>query len=214
MGKKRSRTLILIVLFSATLVGARTAGSYRLRRAPEPPRWGMIPYHFEEWNGRDMQFDPVYGQDPSDSMLLRAYEGGNGNTVIVYAGHYNDLAAVMELHNPEVCYPAQGWSIRTIGESGEIVQRGIRIRAREMTVDSSSGHRAVMWWYNAGGRPFENRIRYLYISLALASLQGRTGGSLVRLEAPFEGQGEGAARARLEQFRSALLPYLEQALPD
>jgi EpsI family protein len=214
MGIKRIRSVLLIVLFSATLVGARAARDFRLRLASEPPRWEVIPYHFGEWKGSDRQFDPVYGQDPSDTMLLRAYEGGDGKSVVVYAGYYKDLAAVMELHNPEVCYPAQGWSIQTIGESEETVQQGIRIRAREMIVNSSSGHRAVMWWYNAGTRPFENRLRHLYISLALASFRGRTDGSLVRLETPFQGKDEAAARTRLEKFRTALLPSLERALPD
>jgi EpsI family protein len=214
MGKKRNHTAILIVLLAATLVGVQAARDYRLSRTPQPPDWEFIPYEIGGWNGQDMKFDPIYGQDPSSSMLLRGYEGGDGKRVVVYTGYYKDLAAVMELHNPEVCYPSQGWSIRTIGESDVIDQRGIRMRAREMIVDSSEGHRAVMWWYNAGSRPFENRLRHLYFALALASLRGRPDGSLVRLETPFEGKDEDAARITLEEFRTALLPSLQRALPD
>jgi hypothetical protein len=82
-----------------------------------------------------------------------------------------------------------------------------------MLVDRVGEKRLVMWWYNAGGHAFENRLRYVYLSLALASLQGRTDGSLVRLEAPLEGNSEVAAQERLEKFRSDFLPLLERALP-
>jgi EpsI family protein len=214
MAEKRIRAVILIVLLAAASLGARAGRTYRLNLVQKPPDWKELPYHFGDWSGREARFDKIYGEDPADDALLRSYQGKDGKHIIVYVGYYKDLAAVMELHNPELCYPSQGWSIGPIGESEEDSYRGTTLRARTMIVNMNGHGRAVMWWYNAGSRPFEDRLRYVYVSLAMAALRGRTDGSLVRLEAPLEDEDGAAAISRLAKFRSDFLPLLERAQPQ
>lgn len=213
MARKRIHITILIVLFGCASLAARTASHYRSELVRHPPNWDVFPYQLREWKGWDAKFDPVYGKDPSDAMLLRTYEGKGHKHVFLYIGYYKDLPAVMEIHNPEICYQAQGWSILSNGESNLVFYRGKALRAEQMLVNKETNSRVVMWWYNVGSRPFEDRLRYVYISLALSSLQGRTDGSLVRLEAPLEGEEKEAAQVRLEQFRNDFLPLLDQAMP-
>lgn len=213
MELKRIRVVVLIVLFAGSLIAAKAATRYRSILLVKPPEWNLVPYSFGEWNGWDVKFSSPEEQDLSDAMLLRAYVGKDHKHVLMFVGYYSDVAAIMEFHTPEVCYPAHGWSIRSEGESGEATFRGQAIRAQRMLVRKVDEDRIVMWWYNAGGHAFEDRLRYVYLSLAMASLRGRTDGSLVRLEAPLEGDSESAAQARLEKFRGDFLPLLEHALP-
>lgn len=213
MDRQTARVIILTAVFACACLAARAAVEYRENRVRSLPTWDSVPYQASEWQGRDAAFDSVFGKDPSDSPLLRVYRNNAGKDVIVYVGYYSDLAGVMELHTPEICYPAQGWFVHSTGSSEKTLYQGLPFRAQEMLVSKGESSRLVMWWYNAGSRPFENRIRYLYFSLALASLQGRTDGSLVRLEAPLEGDDVASAKERLERFRADFLPYLESALP-
>ena len=85
--------------------------------------------------------------------------------------------------------------------------------ARMMVADKNGDRRLVMWWYNAGPRPFQTRIRYVYAMLMMSAFTGRTDGSMVRLETPLARDSEAAAVARIEDFRTQFLPVLNMALP-
>ena len=105
------------------------------------------------------------------------------------------------------------WRISSAGKSTGGIFRGREIPVSEIVADKAGDKRLVMWWYNAGSRPFESRIRYIYAMVTLSSVTGRTDGSMVRLETPVDPNGELAARARLEEFRKSFLPKLDAALP-
>jgi len=174
----------------------------------------MVPYQLGPWRGADEKFDPIYGTDPADSSLLRVYRTADGPPVIAYVGFFGDLATIMEVHTPELCFPAQGWGTRSIADHSAGTFRGIHMPARMMVADKNGDRRLVMWWYNAGPRPFQTRIRYVYAMLMMSAFTGRTDGSMVRLETAIEGDGEAVAALRINEFRKILLPSLEKALPQ
>jgi EpsI family protein len=212
MDNARTRLIVLIAMFTLAYAGVRAATLHRYNQK-RAPNWNSVPYELGGWTGRDASFDPIYGADPADTSLLRVYAQEKQSPVIAYVGFYGDLATILEVHTPELCYPAQGWSISSFGKSASGVFRGGQIAASEIVADKSGERRLVMWWYNAGSRPFETRIRYVYAMLALSTFTGRTDGSMVRLETPVEKDGEMAARARIEEFRKNFLPALDNALP-
>jgi EpsI family protein len=168
---------------------------------------------FNGWQGYETTFDPVYGTDPADSSLLRFYTKGGQAPVIVYVGFYSDLATILEVHTPELCYPAQGWKISYSAPSIGGAFRGQPVPAREIVADKLGSSRLVTWWYNAGSRPIETRLRYIYAMLAVSAITGRTDGSMVRLETPIESGDKEAADARIAEFRRDFLPVLNKALP-
>ena len=55
-----------------------------------------VSYLTDGWTGADASFDPVYGTDPADSSLLRAYSRARGLPVIAYVGFFGDLPSIME----------------------------------------------------------------------------------------------------------------------
>jgi len=208
----RTRLIGLIVLLGITLAGVRAAS--RSRHSTELlPDWSAVPYELAAWSGRDTTFDPVYGSDPSDTSLLRVYTKSGQSPIIIYVGFYKDLATILEVHTPELCYPAQGWRIRPAGRSSGGQFRGHAISAKQILAGRNGTNRLVTWWYNAGSKPFETRIRYVYGTLLMSTFTGRRDGSLVRIETPIDIRGEAAANAEIEEFRSAFLPALDKALP-
>jgi len=206
------RLILLAILLGLTLVGVEAATRSRLSRSYEP-HWSLVSNDLDGWRGKDTSFDPVYGVDPADSSLLRIYAHGERDRVIVYVGFYHDLATILEVHTPELCYPAQGWRISEVSKSTQGRFRGHSISAEMIEADKNGTKRLVTWWYNAGSHPFETRIRYVYAMLIMSMITGRTDGSLVRIESPIDEGGGVAAQARIEEFRKALLPELEKALP-
>ncbi len=208
----RSRLIGLIVVLAITFGGVRAASRSHnsLERLPD---WGAVPYEFDGWSGKDASFDPIYGADPSDTNLLRVYDRPDGTPIIVYVGFYKDLATVLDVHTPELCYPAQGWAIQSVGHSRSGQFRGQPISAKEILADKNGTRRLVTWWYNAGSRPIETRIRYVYGMLLMSTITGRRDGSLVRIETPISVGSEATANVEIEKFQQDFLPTLEKALP-
>jgi EpsI family protein len=202
-----------MVLFAVTFVCVRTATERRVAQSRQP-NWSAVQYEFDGWSGTDGEFDPVYGTDPAQTSVLRVYRRQAAAPVIAYVGYYGDIAKILEVHTPERCYPGQGWRILSTGEFKAGVFRGRPIPAKGIVVEKGGSQRLVLWWYTAGSRPFETRIRYVYAMLAMSTLTGRTDGTLVRLEIPLNGDGEKAALQTIEQFQSHFLPQIDKALPQ
>jgi EpsI family protein len=212
MDDTRTRLILLAALLAFTYGGVRAATIYRAHQK-RVPNFNSMPYELGGWTGREATFDPIYGADPADTSLLRIYSKEQEPPVIAYVGFYGDLATILEVHTPELCYPAQGWRISSSLKSHGGIFRGREIPVSEIVADKTGDRRLVMWWYNAGSRPFETRIRYVYAMLTLSTLTGRTDGSMVRLETPVGKDGESTARTRLEEFRQGFLPALDGVLP-
>jgi EpsI family protein len=214
MGSEHKRIAVLIAIFAVTAFLVHVAAERRGLQGRQPD-WNAVPLEFGAWRGTDTQFDPLFrGADPADTSLLRVYRPENGAPIIVYVGFYSDLLKIIEVHTPELCYPAQGWTIFRSMKSDGGSYHGKGIRAQEIVVDKSRDRRIVMWWYNAGAKPFEYRIRYVFAALALSTLTGRTDGSMVRLETQVVSGDETAARRRIEQFQKEFVPMLDKALPN
>jgi len=212
VGNETKRLFTLITLLAVTLAGARIATRYHASQKRHPD-WSVVPYEVDSWLGRDAAIDPIFGIDPADSSLVRRFQNGDKTPIILYVGFYGDLGSVMQFHSPEICYPSQGWSILRLGYSPSFVYRKRSLRPQEAVVEKDGSRRLVIWWYSAGSSAFENRIRYVYATLMLGSISGRTDGSLVRIEAPFGKDSEEEARKRVLEFQSRIVPKLDKALP-
>src|SRR5439155_48070 len=89
---------------------------FHATRKPSYPQWGEVPYQLGDWHGQDTKFDPIYGPDVSDTSLLRIYENSQRHVVIAYVGYYRELTKILEVHSPEVCYPAHEWTMSSTGK--------------------------------------------------------------------------------------------------
>jgi EpsI family protein len=212
MGSTHLRLITLIVILAITFAEVQAATRRRASQV-RLPDWSAVRYEFDGWAGTDAAFDPIYGPDPAQTSVLRIYQQPATIPVIAYIGYYDDIAKILEVHTPERCYPGQGWKIISTGESKAALFRGRSIPAKEIMVEKEGSRRLVLWWYTAGSRPFETRIRYIYALLAMSTLTGRSDGSLIRLETPFTAGGEVAAMERIERFQRGFLSQIDKALP-
>lgn len=212
MGSTYLRLIAVIVILAITFVEVQAAVRRRASQV-RLPDWSAVRYEFDGWRGTDTKFDPIYGPDPAQTSVLRIYQQPDTMPVIAYIGYYDDIAKILEVHTPERCYPGQGWKITSTGESKAAMFRGRSIPAKEILVEKEGSRRLVLWWYTAGSRPFETRIRYIYALLAMSTLTGRSAGSLIRLETPLGAGGAAAAIEKIERFQRGFLLQIDKALP-
>ncbi|HLI33563.1 MAG TPA: EpsI family protein [Terriglobia bacterium] len=213
MARFQIRIAVLLGLMLGTLVAVESAVQAKAQRVREVS-WDRVPYQLGAWKGKDTEFNPVYGFDPADSSLLRIYRRDSADPVIVYVGFHRELLTGLDMHSPDLCYPAQGWALisQKTSELGRF--RSTALRVNEIVVSKNGEFRLVAWWYQSGSRDFQGRIRQVYGMMFLAMFNGRTDGDIVRLEVPFRNRDEEQkAHERLLRFTALLFPALDRALP-
>lgn len=213
MGKQSFRIGILAGVLLCAFAGVEGAQYYK-RLQLRQVTWDRVPKQLGAWEGQNAHFSPLFGKDPADATLLRVYIRRDVAPITVYAGFHSDLSDGLEVHTPELCYPAQGWHVISEEKCALGAFRGKGLLAREIVVGKEQERRLVVWWYFAGSQPFEERIRRVYGMMIQAMLTGRTDGALVRLETPIESTGTQGARDRIVTFARLLIPALENALPQ
>ena len=161
------------------LAGAAPLGPIGLERA--------IPDQFGSWR-REVRLvaplvdpqtraltDAVYGE-----TLARAYVDAAGHRVMLSIAYAADQRGALRAHQPETCYPAQGFALHA-ARAGRLETAVGAIPVRRL--DTSRGWRIepVTYWLTVAGRPAHSAIEQRIAELR-ALLAGRLpDGVLVRV---------------------------------
>lgn len=79
-------------------------------------------------------------------ILTRTYANSLGQRVMLSIAYGNDQRDGMQLHYPEVCYPAQGFQLRS-NQMAELLLAGTRVPARRLeTVLGDQRYEPVTYW--------------------------------------------------------------------
>ncbi len=94
----------------------------RMKAADEGPKISLealIPTRFGEWKLEDANTPIIGGPEVEallekiySQMLSRTYINGNGERILLSIAYGSDQGNSMQVHRPEMCYPAQGFQIR------------------------------------------------------------------------------------------------------
>lgn len=177
MTAMRKRALIAACLMVITMAVA-DALIPRNKVADTRPKIGLaqsFPISFGDWiedrsvpvilPAPDVQanLDKVYNQ-----VLARTYTNKAGYRVMLSVAYGGDQSDGMSVHRPEVCYPAQGFEVRSL-RSEELIIGARRIPVtRAITVLGARTEPLTYWIINgdeAVGRGFDARIVQLKYTL-------------------------------------------------
>ncbi len=116
----------------------------------------MIPERFNGWeidlSGASQLVDPevkatlesVYSQTVS-----RTYKNAEGKRVMLSVAYGGDQEEVMQVHKPEVCYTAQGFSVSKQGTSHISTDKG-PIKAKLLLAKQAERIEPVTYWITIG----------------------------------------------------------------
>lgn len=124
----------------------------------------------------------------------------------VFVAYYRGRKSLAEPHAPEVCYRANGWSLRALDGARDVA-------ARAFVAEKGEHQRIVAYWYETRGGAFFDAWR-LKLDLVRASFAQRpTDALLVRLSAPRRsGFSDEDDLRDLLRFADSLRPPLRGAL--
>jgi EpsI family protein len=122
-----------------------------------------VPKAFGDWRvvaDATTQVDVSQGvetvqEQPYDQTVMRTYANSRGDQIMVALAWGERQRQDVKVHRPEVCYPAQGFAIRQIGDGHAISTSGRAApvpTTQILTEARGGGFEAVRYWIRIGNR--------------------------------------------------------------
>jgi EpsI family protein len=117
----------------------------------------IIPSDFNDWTSRDVS--DLYAPETPDSLLARLYgetvgkiysQQGSGIQIMMLMAHGDSQSNELQLHRPEVCYPAYGFSIVESLPVQLTLQKPVTLPGRRMVAETVQEKDAVTYWTRLG----------------------------------------------------------------
>lgn len=206
----RSGIVILAIMFAASALAYLLKPTQKLADIhPREKLEAIIPMQFGDWRGLPANniviADPQMAANLSriyTEILSRTYVDSKGRQIMLSIAYGDDQRDGMNMHYPEVCYPAQGFQTRSINK-GQIDTSFGTIRVKRLEMVQGQRHEPVTYWTMVGGYPslggIDKKLNEMRYSLRGAIPDGL----LFRVSSI--GQGTETAYRSHEEFIDALL---------
>ena len=116
----------------------------------------LVPRRFGAWTSEDVG-DPLALNAPGplssklyNQQVTRLYSNGAGAQVMMLLAHGERQSDELQLHRPEICYPAFGYEI-LVNEPEQLLVGGqVRLPARRLLARSANDQERVIYWTRVG----------------------------------------------------------------
>lgn len=161
----------------------------------------LVPAAFAGWSfdagtglvmpPADQLRDQLYNQ-----ILARAYHHADGSAVMLLIAYNGSQDGTLQVHRPEVCYPASGFTLTHIEDRMTRVTPAIQIPSRYIVAETELRHEQLIYWTRLG-RHFPRAWAEQKVAVMEENLDGFIpDGVLVRVSVLTQGD----ARPLLERF--------------
>lgn len=116
----------------------------------------ILPRKLGNWGSRDVS--DLYAPETPDSLIARLYgetvgrlfiEQDSGAQIMMLMAHGDSQSNELQLHRPEVCYPAFGLAL-VESQPVQLTIRAIALPARRLVAQSTQQKQAVIYWTRLG----------------------------------------------------------------
>ena len=216
--KSTRLALALTLLMTAAAIGAYSLRPTQAKSsAPKFVLEQLVPTEFGAWRVADglsvlvvnpqtqQRLDKLYSQ-----LLTRTYASADGYHIMLSIAYGDDQRAGRQVHMPEVCYPAQGFTINRINQAVMTTLDG-PINVTRLEAQAGTRIEPITYWITLGGQTVGNISRFdRRIEEFRFALSGEVPDGLLFRVSSIDSQGE-RAFTRHEQFVADLLAALKPA---
>lgn len=151
---------LLIGLAMLAAAGLALALTPRVKVADQGPKINleaMIPEQFGEWKlektiaplivnpATKAELDRLYNQ-----TLTRNYINSKGEWIMLSIAYGSDQSYSSQVHRPEMCYPAQGFQIKSMSK-GAIDFSGVKLPVMKLVATQGQRNEPITYWVMMGG---------------------------------------------------------------
>lgn len=198
-----------LLIGGALLAAAGTAFAFKPRRREvllgTAKLEALIPNTFNGWAFEastglvlppaDQLRDQIYNQ-----ILTRSYQHADGSMVMLLIAYNGSQDGTLQVHRPEVCYPASGFKLTKIDDRITPITDKIRIPSRFIVAETDTRNEQLIYWTRLGDR-FPRQWSEQKLAVIEENLEGTIpDGVLVRMSS----LAQGDARPILDRFAADL----------
>ena len=216
----RACALLATAMLVAAVLAHATTPKFKSMMAP-PSLDATVPAVFGDWRSVSEAYaqvsvsqgaDSVY-ERPYDQTVMRTYANRQGEVVMLALAWGERQRQDIKVHRPEVCYPAQGYSVLSVqpGEPIAVHSRKQPVPTVSLLTGSGGNLEAVRYWIRIGQSYGGDGLKARWYILQ-EGIQGRVpDGVLVRVSQRIR-SAEDASRAHVVMER--FLADLTAAVPQ
>jgi EpsI family protein len=182
-------SLLLAFMMTAAAI-AGVVGRPPTRDIPTAPKYlleDIVPRQFGTWREVPAQglqvvnpqtrelLDKLYSQ-----MIARYYVNESGYRIMLSVVYGDDQRGDLQAHKPEVCYPAQGFTLHS-NVQGELPTPFGELAVRRLSTSLGSRKEPVTYWFTVGGTAVQSKLQQRLVELRLALTGQIPEGLLVRI---------------------------------
>lgn len=172
-----------------------------------PDRIGA--WHYETASGIVLPPPDELARLIYDQQVSRAYLGDGRPPVMLVMAYGSSQSGMLQVHRPEICYPASGFRLSDTVTESLAVGNGTAIPVRTFTATGDTRVEQVMYWTRVA-----DALPTSWTSQRIATMEANLRGSvpdglLVRLSVL--GDGGASGRAALAEFARALFAVVGPA---
>jgi EpsI family protein len=117
----------------------------------------ILPRKFGGWDSRDVS--DLYVPETPDSLEARLYgetvarlftDRQSGMEIMMLMAHGDSQSNELQLHRPEVCFPAFGFSLTSSAPVELQIRKDVTLPARRLLAESNVQRQAVLYWTRLG----------------------------------------------------------------
>lgn len=183
------RNLILLALMlAASGMAAALRPTHKIaEQGPKVDLEAMIPHAFGDWREEKQSsaqivdprqkatIDKIYSQ-----TLSRTYVNGDGYRIMLSIAYGSDQSDSMQVHKPEVCYPAQGFALQN-KELGRLVIDNGMIPVTRILTTMGQRNEPVTYWTTIGDQVVQSGVSKKLIEMSYGLTGKIPDGMLVRV---------------------------------
>jgi len=214
-------SLLLAALMCTAAVGGIVArpGSKAADRGQAISLEQAVPKQFGDWvelpdqnaqvvNPQTKELlDKLYSQ-----MLTRTYVNKGGYRIMLSLAYGDDQRGALQAHKPEVCYPAQGFTLHK-NDAGQLATPFGNVEVRRLSTSLNTGagtrYEPVTYWFTVGDRVIQSKIEKRLAEIRLGLTGQIPDGLLFRISS-IDGDGQ-RAFAMQQRFAADLLAAVPAA---
>ncbi|UCV24653.1 exosortase-associated protein EpsI, B-type [Ferribacterium limneticum] len=216
----RNIILLVLMLASAGLAVAMRPTHKIADQGPKVVLETMIPHAFGEWQEKKQSgtqivdpqtkemLDKIYSQ-----TLSRTYVNGSGYRIMLSIAYGNDQSDSMQVHKPEVCYPAQGFALQG-KQSGTLIVKNGEIPVIRILTTLGQRSEPVTYWTTIGDQVVKPGIHKKLAEMSYGLSGKIPDGMLIRVSS-IDAQSDNAYQIQnrfAAQMLEALAPEHRQRL--
>lgn len=85
-----------------------------------------------------------------DSLVTRTYSNAAGQVVMLLVAYNNKQDGVLQIHRPEVCYPAGGYTLTSVDPIDVPITQANALPAQIFGANSEARNEVVLYWTRVG----------------------------------------------------------------